>query len=37
MMQAWADYFVRLKEGAVSSWAEPTRQLFAPAGRRTHR
>ena len=23
MMQAWADYLVRLKEGAVSSWASP--------------
>src|SRR5215475_11920422 len=32
MMQAWADYLVRLKEGAVSSWARAHPATVAPAG-----
>ena len=32
MMQAWADYLVRLKEGAVSSWVRAHPATVAPAG-----
>ena len=32
MMQAWADHLVRLKEGAVSSWARAHPATVAPAG-----
>ena len=32
MMQAWADYLVRLNEGAVSSWARAHPATVAPAG-----
>lgn len=32
MMQDWADYLVRLKEGAVSSWARAHPATVAPAG-----
>lgn len=32
MMQAWADYVVRLKEGAVSSWARAHPATVVPAG-----
>ena len=32
MMQAWADYLVRLKEDAVSSWAQAHPATVAPAG-----
>lgn len=32
MMQAWSDYLVRLKEGAVSSWARAHPATVAPAG-----
>ena len=32
MMQTWADYLVRLKEGAVSSWARAHPATVAPAG-----
>ncbi len=31
MMQNWADYLVRLKEGAVSSWARAHPATVAPA------
>ena len=32
MMQAWADYLVRLKEGAVSKWVRAHPATVAPAG-----
>jgi len=32
MMQDWADYLVRLKEGAVSSWVRAHPATVAPAG-----
>ena len=32
MMQGWADYLVRLKEGAVSSWVRAHPATVAPAG-----
>jgi hypothetical protein len=32
MMQAWSDYLVRLKEGAVSSWVRAHPATVAPAG-----
>ena len=32
MMQEWADYLVRLKEGAVSSWVQAHPATVAPAG-----
>jgi integrase len=32
MMQAWADYLVRLKEGAVSQWVRAHPATVAPAG-----
>lgn len=32
MMQSWAHYLVRLKEGAVSSWARAHPATVAPAG-----
>ena len=32
MMQSWSDYLVRLKEGAVSSWARAHPATVAPAG-----
>src|SRR6266581_7408925 len=32
MMQVWADYLVRLKEGAVSSWVRAHPATVAPAG-----
>jgi hypothetical protein len=32
MMQAWADFLVRLKEGAVSEWVRAHPATVAPAG-----
>ena len=32
MMQGWADYLVRLKEGAVSQWVRAHPATVAPAG-----
>ena len=32
MMQAWGDFFVRLKEGVVSEWARAHPATVAPAG-----